>query len=218
MFAGTLTKAKELIDRYSRHLNDPATNRTPQNALDLLTIPLEEQQHADAAAYLSATYGMAYGDFLKLDSQAQQSLTAGLTYWKHSCELIIVWLGVNFVRLFRVSDRVQEERCFSAIGSGANVAQACLYGRSYATLHDLREAIYYVYEAKRASDRVPGVGADTHLAILEFDQDAGKNVFYPLFEQELDRLSKQYEQLGKPRAFGDLKADDVLDLRFIPRM
>lgn len=215
MFSDSLPKAKELVDRYIKFLTDPKTQWTEDNALELLREPLECQNRADATAYLSASCGMEYEEFLELDSGAQTNLIVGLEQWKSKCQLLIVCLATNVVRMFLVTDRVEEQSMFGAIGCGANAALASLYSRAYATYHDLEQAIYYVYEAKRSSDHVPGVGKETYLSVLEFNDKQKQTVFYNLNNDEMTRLSQQYAQFG-PRPFGQPPAELALNLKFIP--
>ncbi len=219
MFSGHMSKTKELIDRYIAFFRNPETKRTPENILDLLKVPLENQNRADVAGYLSATYGMEYAEWLQLDEDAQKNFISGLPGWRTYCQLIIIWQGPEFVRLFLVTDRVEEMASFATIGIGNNAATAALFARDYTPYHDLREAIYYVYEAKRASESVPGVGKETHLSILEFSGEVrgGWNIQYQLNSRELDRLSAQYARFGpRPYEKPSPVADAALDLSFIP--
>lgn len=218
MLAGSIPKAKEMIDRHRKHLLGVDPTRVKNDAVGLLTEVLDEQNRADLGAYLSANFGITYENYKNRSPEEQQSYMYGFGQWKDSCELIVLWLGKGFVRIFTVTDRVLEMRCFAAIGIGAGVAAASLAGRNYGTSHDLQEAVYYVYEAKKASDIVPGVGEDTHLSILEFNYSAQKNVIYNLNNSELAVLQKQYEQIGKPRVFADLDKSIALNISFIPRM
>lgn len=214
MFAGNVPKSKELIDRYIQLFKDPQTQRTEENILELLCGPLDCQHRADAEAYLSANYGMDYDEWLELDVNAQQNLIAGLQHWRTYCQLIMVWLGPQFVRLFLITDRVEEISSFTAIGTGTNAALTSLFLREYATYHNLAQAIYYVYEAKRSSESVPGVGKDTHLMILEFGgaNRGSQNIYYPLNSGELDRLAQQYARFG-PRPY-ERVTENALDLSF----
>lgn len=218
MFAGNVSKTKELLDRYIGLFKKPGIERTSENILELLREPLESQNRADVAAYLSASYGMDYDEWLERDVNAQQNLISGLPHWRTYCQLIIIWLGADFVRLFQITDRVEEMPSFTAIGIGTNAALTSLFSRKYAVYHDLKEAIYYAYEAKRVSETVPGVGKETHLVILEFGgaETGGLNIYYTLASCELDQLAKQYAQFG-PRPYQKLMAaDSPLDLSFIP--
>jgi 20S proteasome alpha/beta subunit len=56
---------------------------------------------------------------------------------------------------------------YSAIGSGAVQALTCLYLGAQTRHRNIFETLYGVYEAKRASERAPGVGKETNLAIIE---------------------------------------------------
>lgn len=217
MFSGSVPKAKELIDRYMKYLNDPLTMRTPEHAIDFLRQPLEAQQRSDVQAYLSAKLGMPYATFLDKDAHSQLVLVADFWTWNQRCDLIIIWSDAGFVRLFSVTDRVEERSLLATIGIGANVAETVLRSREYSGLQDLGEAIYYVYEAKRTSESVGGVGKETHMTILEFDPGQGKNRAWFLNPRELEQLEKEYAELG-PKPFEALKPDARLSLKFIPEM
>jgi hypothetical protein len=127
----------------------------------------------------------------------------------------VVWIGNNFVRLFSVTDRVSEQSSFATIGSGGTVARASLMSRGYRARSDVREAAYYVYEAKRNSENVPGVGKETHMEIHEFHTAGGTNVSYPLIASEIELLGKQFSRLG-PQPFEILGGDAQFSFNFIP--
>jgi hypothetical protein len=215
MYAGSVPKSKEMIDRYRFHLNNPRVALTHKNALDILSVPLQAQQIADATSYLSATQGIKYKDYLAKSPADQQALLYGMPAWKAYCDLIVVWLGDGFVRLFYVSETISEQSSFATVGSGASAASASLFARGYQTYCDLRQAAYYVYEAKRNSENVPGVGKETFMEICEFDTAARTHVRYPLNTREIEVLGMQFLKLG-PQPFEILGGDAQLSLDFIP--
>jgi len=214
MYAGVVPKAREMIERYKYHLSNADLEMTHENVLDVLGVPLRAQQRRDVVNYISATYGMRYEEYLAKEAGEQQNLLFGLPSWKDYAELIVVWLGDNFVRLFSVSEKITEHSAFATIGTGGNVANASLFSRGYRAHSDLREAAYYVYEAKRNSENVPGVGKETHMEIQEF-HSAGTHVMYRLTANEIDVLGKQFLKLG-PQPFEILSGEAQLSFSFIP--
>ncbi len=214
MYAGAVPRAREIIERYKYHLANPDAKLTHENALDALSVPLHEQQWRDVANFVSAKYGMSYQDYIAKDASSQQLLLYGLSEWRGDAEFIIVWMGDYFVRLFQVNDKVSEQSSFATIGSGGLAAKTSLMSRGFRSQCDLREAVYYIYEAKRNSENVPGVGKETHIQINEF-HTLGTNVFYPLTASEIEVLAKQFSRLG-PKPFEILGGDSELALSFIP--
>ena len=70
--------------------------------------------------------------------------------------------------------------------------------RNYTSQMNIHEAVYCVYEAKRNSEIVPGVGADTRLYVSHFDSGMQRLTISPLHEN-IALLEKQYATFGPQR-------------------
>jgi hypothetical protein len=212
MSSGTASKAKELIDRYSVHLSSKRTKVITESILDVLRKPLADQHRADVSEYLSAAHGMTYKEFLQAEPHERPTILAGFYTWVHSCQLILVWLAPWVPRIFVVTDRVYEEQSFATIGVGCNVAQASLMSRNYVYSMGLRQSLYHIYEAKRASEMVPGVGDDlTYLTVLKYDQGSKRTIFHPFSFHSFETLADQYKHFG-PKQFVAAECPKKLDL------
>lgn len=219
MFAGSITGAREMIERYRKYLSK--NTLLFDDPCDGLHVPLRAQQRADAERYLSATLGMKYSEFIRLDAGSQKQHMSDMLAWKQYAQLLVVWSGKksgrSFVRLFVVTDKVDELPSHAHIGVGANASLAALHLRNYRANCGLAEAVYSVYEAKRVAELVPGVGQETHMEITEFDPSVGKDVSYPLTTKETLILSQQYSKLAL-QSFSTLSPSDRLNMSFIPRL
>jgi hypothetical protein len=93
------------------------------------------------------------------------------------------------------------------------VARASLLQRGYPKEILFEEAAYYAYEAKKNSERVPGVGIETFMAVLSYDRAHQATILHFLEGDAMDLLEKQYAAYG-PHVF-DMSCPDVLDLSFL---
>jgi hypothetical protein len=176
MFSGDSAKAKELIDRYVRHLTstDAPLDRYP--ILDRLRKPIAEQRRADIDRLVQSEIGMSFEKFLSLKEsfppQFREDLLSRIISSASYVHLIIAgWIGSigEYVpRIYSSFDdgSLIEQEAVTAIGCGWVAALASLNRRKYSRDLDLHEAVYYVYEAKRASEGIDGVGPETNIIVL----------------------------------------------------
>lgn len=213
MFAGTVPKAKELLDRCAYHLRREADNITQENIIDELRKPFDAQNRVDVSEYISSTLGMTYRKFEGLKPDDQHAALGGFV--KRDVDAIITWLGCAPPRIFTVGAYgVAEAAQFSCIGCGWQAAQASLFSRKYAPDASFEECLYYVYEAKRNSESVPGVGADTYLLVVEPHIENNRAIYHRFSERRLSVLSGQYETFG-PRPFAVSHAPDRIGVEFL---
>jgi hypothetical protein len=90
-------------------------------------------------------------------------------YGKNCCDLLIAGF-VNDVPMIAIAGADAKGHLsarlagdFYAVGSGATIAMVILGCRDYHGGLRLNDALYYVYEAKRFSEKADGVGPLTHL-------------------------------------------------------
>jgi hypothetical protein len=80
---------------------------------------------------------------------------------------------------------------FSCIGEGAFLARASLLRRELTDVVEFGRALYEVYEAKRAAERVNSVGKRTLISVVE--EDGNRKSF---ILNKMDYLEAQYAQYG----------------------
>jgi len=203
MFAGSLSKTQEMVGRFQkffRRKKAKGTYEEYEDLIDLLRIPIQEQNRVDFTQFLSRTYGMKYEEFLGLNEQDRKSISYDHQASAPNDAVIIAWAFGAVWRLFEVYRDVEEQNQFAVIGAGANTAKMSLMSRTYDSFLEIREAMYYVYEAKKRSEAVPGVGERTYLNVLEFSPDAHQIAYHPFGPHSIDRLNEQYAAFGS-RAF-----------------
>lgn len=77
---------------------------------------------------------------------------------------------------------------FCAIGSGELHAILTFISYNYAQDISLNEALYVIYEAKRISEKAPGVGEDTDIWVID------KNEIIKLSEENIESLNNIYNK------------------------
>lgn len=87
---------------------------------------------------------------------------------------------------------------FACIGEGEFLARASLLRRELSFVTKLGEAIYAVFEAKKAAERVGSVGKNTLLSVI--GEDGERQSIAPNRQGFLDKL---YENLG-PKPIGEI--------------
>jgi 20S proteasome alpha/beta subunit len=80
---------------------------------------------------------------------------------------------------------------FACIGAGEFLARASLLHREIDTITSFDRALYYVYEAKKAAERVTSVGESTLITVLEHDGKSRRVAF-----DKYDRLDALYMEYG----------------------
>lgn len=92
------------------------------------------------------------------------------------------------------------------IGSGDYLAFASLYRRGYKDTMPLREALYYVYEAKIAAERASGVGEPSDVVIMKRDKQGLNEKL--LIDDDQNAIRSICDRL-KPK---DLSSGDLNDM------
>ena len=81
---------------------------------------------------------------------------------------------------------------YYAIGIGAQHAIASLVRNGYSSQLSSEEALFYIYEAKRAAESAPGVGLKTDMIHIQENEGA------TVSDGKIDRLRKLHEVREKP--------------------
>lgn len=100
-------------------------------------------------------------------------------------------------------DVVRPEDNFASIGSGSYVAIPALHQREQEDSNSLLETIYNVYEAKRLSQIVPGVGLATSIDVLYPD-----GTTWEWSDELADRCKWLFDRLGPKLRLSEKKAKD----------
>lgn len=227
MFAGSTTKAKELVDKYVPYLT---TNVHIDHALALeqLRQPLRQQRRSDIEEYVQGQIGMSFQEFLdKKDAfppAAREDLLAQIRALKPSYELIIAGFignaggatipGNVVSRLYSMeysSGSLVEQDAFSAIGCGWSAALSTLSRRNCSGGLDIHEAIYYVYEAKKDSEIIDGVGPDTYMLLLAPVDSRDVCPMRTIGAEGWDILNRQHRKFGR-RQFSKKAAGKLLPI------
>lgn len=98
-------------------------------------------------------------------------------------------------------DMVRVEDSFAAIGAGAYVAIPAIHQREHDDDKSLMETIYTVFEAKRLSEIVPGVGGFTSIDVME---PSGK--VWSITDAGHERCETLFARLGPKLEIGDKRS------------
>src|ERR1039458_4678331 len=115
--------------------------------------------------------------------------------YKIDAEMILCgFLADGSPALVRVdSEGVRVEDNFAAIGSGGAIAMVMLDLRDCGATCELAKALYYVYEAKRCSERAEAVNNVTIMAVQYPDTESFRiSMVNPHGLEEMAELQKKY--------------------------
>lgn len=183
LIAGDLSRAEELIARYESHLKLMPDMPNDNTLYDEMKKPAHTQKAALIDDYVRQLLGISYVDFLssttlphefvakQLDEVARirlgaQVILAGFCQFVPTMD-INSYLFVVGEEHTESTDVVRIADNFAAIGSGAYVAIPVMHQHEHESDKPLMETIYTIFEAKRLSEIVPGVGQATSLEIME---------------------------------------------------
>jgi 20S proteasome alpha/beta subunit len=173
MIAGDAARAKEIIDRYIEHLDyaGPANLSTDSIVLASLRRPIKDQKRSDIDEYVISQLGMTFQEFLqdsaKFPDAVRADIFSEVRRLDFGCSIMIAGFIQGVARIYStVAGSLIERDTMCAIGCGEVAAFSSMSRRQYHADLDIHEAIYYIYEAKRASEGIPGVGKETNLLIL----------------------------------------------------
>ena len=162
----------------------------------------QRQIHIEAYDRVLSRYGLTMKEFLENGSK----LFPSSQYEEMHRDIKSIRLGCDFIgygfddraHLFRVTEPgkviYEDEVGFAAIGSGWYSAISTLFFHSVNGLMEVGEVLYHVLEAKFMAESAPGVGADTHAQILEYDGNV-----VTIFEESVDEVRRLWGRSGAPR-------------------
>ena len=191
--AGDLGVAKLIVDKMK---SPPDRWRESRSVLEVsrrLKESYQEQLRDEAGDEILSIYGWSTREFMHKalsTTDSQSALMADLRHRLDGYVLDCDLLGCGFdedgvAHIFSVTHpgklAIHDEPGFWAIGSGANAALSTLFSRAQRPDTMMHDTIYQVCEAKFVSERVPGVGEETDIGMLEpkgvrtsFNKSVGK--------------------------------------------
>lgn len=208
LLAGNVTKCEELIDLYSNTLRPKKL--TEKNIISQFKGPAQLFKKQLADEYTHQTVGMSYQRFLKagkrlLPDRQFERMLAEIEHHTYGqpepkrCSVLFCGFLANEPYIFEVTSEgtATYVEHFAVIGSGAYVALPALFQRKYSYDTPLQEALYYIYEAKKLGEIVPGVGKDTRIDIVESDASGRTREDAKSVNQKgLVLLEEQYQKYG----------------------
>lgn len=197
--SGLLTDSTYVL----RHMDSSATSGSVEEIADaILRSRTQLRRLIVENLYTKRHLGMDLVEFGRQEEKAGNPLFRDVALKLSMYQLSLFFLlgGVDNLgaHLFTINDATavpasHDHVGFTAIGSGHAEAHVSLARRGYRISWSLTEALYGVYEAKRAAELAPGVGKTTDIAII----CAGKRVRF-LKPSEIKVLAKTYEQTREP--------------------
>jgi hypothetical protein len=211
LLAGDGAAGDALVSVYQTELGD--TTLTQANLLTELEKPMHKRKQCLADSYTRQTLGMAYSEFLRYGKQKFPE-----DFFKeHISQIMKIRLDASLIICGFVDEydhvdkktekwpwlvRVQDdpwnpqnnltiEADFTAIGSGADSALASLYRREQQSELSLMHTIYFLYEAKRLSEGVPGVGESISIDVLDQDGNVAS-----LTDEGYDKCDELFRRFG----------------------
>lgn len=206
LFAGAPGKAKELSWLYQAHLKNKGLSIA--NAVQVLGQPLAEFKRQKADFFLKMTTCISYEEFLKngptwFGSSGYFQRLATIERHQPKVEMIIAGFIEDQPVLFRLATagevnhldlELAGNSCM--IGSGTSAASISLHGRTHDSNTPLSQAMYYVYEAKKAGEISSFVGQKTRMHVL-FPPEPGSTQIRGQYltnegEKFLQKLHRRY--------------------------
>ena len=217
LVSGEASPTEALIFLYRNRLKD--ADLTEGNVYDSLKNPIHERKALLADDYTRQVLGITYGDFI---NNGKGTFPEDF-FRQHLYEIERIRLGTSLIicgfiekydyvneiaekhpLLITIDDDTSQrqdifslELDFAAIGSGASSALAALFNREQSSDTSLLHTIYFLYEANRLSEKVPGVGEQVSIEVL----DADGNI-QSLSEEGYDKCDELFRRFG-PRLITD---------------
>lgn len=182
MFAGTFPAVFEIVDE-AKPLLPSGKSATVGQILNAIATSYQKVRlmHAEAGIVKNYGYDLEYLRNVgaeKMGEATFREIISDVKSFGFDLDLLVAGFdGAGHGQIFKFDpSRIDPiERAdvpgFDAIGSGAEAAVHMLYQRGLTYRTKLREALYYVLEAKYFGERASGVGPDTDLHILRYGRE-----------------------------------------------
>jgi Proteasome subunit len=210
LIAGNFATAREFVNRFRYTLGGKTGKLTDGQVDSKIRACARVQKRKMVDAYIHSRLAVSYSYFLKNGPQAfpedvfrqtVYEIQNPQTFEHLACELILAGYVEGHPYLYKVhSDgTVTFAEPFACIGTGASIANAALFQRKYTAQLDFKEALYYVYEAKRLSEIAPAVGPETMIEVVKNwpNKDTGTGTrCLTLVPAQLSILDEHYKKIG----------------------
>lgn len=205
MFAGSPSVAKEVALLYEGHLK--RTDLSEENLVEQLQIPLDRLKARQANSFIQRRLCISYRDLLDkgerwLGKERWEWYLNAIDAHSPRVELIIA----GYVRespvlcvARRYGNGLLLEHCtnFCMIGCGSDRADPVLHSRAQTFNTLLPQALYNVYEPKRAGEASPPVGTKTRMYVLRPPLDGEKQIRCDLVDKPGEKwLRGLYRKFG----------------------
>lgn len=218
LMCGTLSRAEELVAQYETKLQGLQKVDDDLRLFEAMKEPAFLHKRSLADEYTKQSLGMPYAKFLELADKLPDDFVTGVLETigkiKLGAEIIIAGFistgmeegGDNepLPYIFTVSDdidlTVRVDDSFSVVGSGSYVAIPALSQREQSRDKSLMETIYAVYEAKRLSEIVPGVGPTQSISVV-----GPKGKFWEISDAGFERCREIFRKIGPKLGLSDAK-------------
>ena len=199
MLAGQVATARELLQVVREKIEDGPIHRIT-DLLDRLRQSVRQQKQRFAEEHIGARLGISYREFRQNGRSAFSDDLFRETSWeirnhRLEAELLIAGFIKGRATIVKLSaEQVTVCDSYGAIGSGALLAEASLMQRDYLPMGGVDYAAYIAFEAKRMSERAPGVGRQTGLMALRSrpSGDTILDIYPPDFMSILDADFKRF--------------------------
>lgn len=197
LVAGSKPGADALVRTLQRRFyNEDNIDET--NIRPLVLGALNQRKKELNDEYTIGKFGLPFDEFLaigkdKLPEDIFHSATLNISRINLAASMIIAgFVEHNDVILETTQDcKVKWRDQYAAIGEGRDLAAASLAYRKFSTVEDLPRALYCVYEAKKAAERIASVGPSTLIQVL-FEDGTRKSFRLEKMNEFYGSLLKEY--------------------------
>jgi hypothetical protein len=227
LMADSLSHCEELVAQYETHLRTLGPVDDDRHLFEEMKKPAHKQKEVLANDYLRQMLGISYADLVSPDKKYPEEIVTKRLEEVANIRLRAALILAGFIEtgqsneerennpyLFVVDDQSDHENVvqvgenFAAIGTGSYVAIPVLHQREHDSEKSLIETVYSVYEAKRLSQVVPGVGEATEIDILFPD---GKLMTWT--DSLWERCEWLFDRLGPKLRISEKKATDYFSFQ-----
>ena len=201
LVAGRPGRSKELATIYQERLL--TADLSHATYLDALREPLQIIKKRHAAAYIGRCLGFPYDDFLNngdkwLGKERMDKYLADIEENAIGVSMILAgFIGNKPILCELRDDGIEDVTNFCLIGTGVHSAEPALHARTQVRQMPLADTMYNVYEAKKAGESSPYVGASTRMYIIHPANEKSEGhiraqLVTPTGKKFLDGLYKRY--------------------------
>jgi hypothetical protein len=227
LMADTLSRAEELIAAYETHIRGMEAVPDEYALFTEMKKPAQKYKEAMIDDFVRQTWGMSYSQLIasasNLPGESVAKLLDSITSIKLGASLIVAGFidtpddegkRESSPYLFVVQDSdghedvVSIQQQYAVIGSGAYVAIPAIHQREHDDEKSLMETIYTLFEAKKLSQVVPGVGEATSIDVME---PGGK--LWSLSDAGHDRCEQLFNQIGPRLNITEKKAAKLFEMK-----